>query len=448
MGLCISCVAQLACGMACGCCKGILNATMPQMSRIGHILVVGLTFLVAVILGKNYPDEINGYNSYSKVKLDTECTNGYDDDCIYRQLVYRASFALFLVFLILAVGSAASDFINKSFWTLKFFVPVALFVGFWWGDNSFFSGWAEVTRVLSFFWLLVQAFLLFDFAHDVHDVIMQKSDEADSGTDESGGRKWKAFYILLSLGCLTAVIVGLVFLFQDYAGCDLGAFFTSVTIVMGVITTCVSLLDVVRKGFLTPMVMFAYAVFMCWYALLSSPIESCNPTTFMNEGHKKDTALGVIICVTAAVLLYCVAYGTVILNVFNPEGEGVIVHGTGKSKTKTAGPELSGVLSGENKGDPENNDFDHKASVAAGDDDDEPSGTAHERVFFHVLMILLICYTTMILTSWGKTNGEPEGYGSNRVGNESMWLKILSQWVFIALQCRALWVAYQENSSA
>ena len=59
---------------------------------------------------------------------------------------------------------------------------------------------------------------------------------------------------------------------------------------------------------------------------------------------------------TAAVLLYCVAYGTVILNVFNPEGEGVIVHGTGKSKTKTAGPELSGVLSGENKGDPENNE--------------------------------------------------------------------------------------------
>ena len=27
--------------------------------------------------------------------------------------------------------------------------------------------------------------------------------------------------------------------------------------------------------------------------------------------------------------------------------------------------------------------------MAAGDDDDEPSGTAHERVFFHVLMILV-----------------------------------------------------------
>jgi hypothetical protein len=56
------------------------------------------------------------------------------------------------------------------------------------------------------------------------------------------------------------------------------------------------------------------------------------------------------------VLLYCVAYGTVILNVFNPEGEGVIVHGTGQSRTKTAGPELSGVLSGDKKGDPEDHE--------------------------------------------------------------------------------------------
>ncbi len=55
-------------------------------------------------------------------------------------------------------------------------------------------------------------------------------------------------------------------------------------------------------------------------------------------------------------LLYCVAYGTVILNVFNPEGEGVIVHGTGQSRTKTAGPELSGVLSGDKKGDPEDHE--------------------------------------------------------------------------------------------
>ena len=220
-----------------------------------------MTFLIASILGRDYPHKINGYNSYTEVKLGVDCTNGYLDDCIYRQLIYRASFALFLMFAILAVGSAASDAVNKKFWTLKFFAPVALFIGFWWGDNGFFSGFAEFTRVVSFFWLLVQAFLLFDFAHDIHDVIMAK---AEDGSDENNGRKWKFVYIVLFLGCLAAVIVGLIFLFQDYSNCDLGALFSSVTLIMGVITTLISVLDVVRKGVLTPLIMWAYATFMCW----------------------------------------------------------------------------------------------------------------------------------------------------------------------------------------
>jgi hypothetical protein len=238
---------------------------MPQMSRIGHILVIALTLIIAVILGKDYPNEINGYSSYTEVKLTTNCSSEFEDECIYRQLIYRATFSLFLMFLVLAMGSAASDFVNKSFWTLKFFAPVALFVGFWWGENDFFSGWAEFARVISFFWLLVQAFLLFDFAHDLHEVVMGKADDADGNNDEISVKKWKFFYIFLSLSFVTLIIIGLVYLFQDYSDCDLGAFFSSVTLVMGVITTAVSLLDVVRAGFLTPIIMFSYTTFMCWY---------------------------------------------------------------------------------------------------------------------------------------------------------------------------------------
>lgn len=39
-----------------------------------------------------------------------------------------------------------------------------------------------------------------------------------------------------------------------------------------------------------------------------------------------------------------------------------------------------------------------------------------------------------------------QGFGSERTGKESMWLKIVSQWVFIAIYCRALYVAYTHNS--
>jgi hypothetical protein len=385
-------------------------------------------------------------DAIQQVELSIDCSSGYEEDCIYRQLVYRATFALFLMFVVLALTSACSEMANKGFWPLKFFGPIAVFIGFWWGDNAFFSGWAEFTRVMSFFWLLVQAFLLFDFAHDLHEVVMQKANDADAESDDHGAKKWKLCYIVLSLGFTAATGTGLAFLFQDYAGCDLGAFFISVTLIMGVLTTVVSLLDVVRKGFLTPMIMFAYTTFMCWYALLSSPQEDCNPTFDENGGNKKETALTVIIIVTIVVLLYCSYFGTIILNAFSPEGESAMQYGS-KASAPAATPALNDVVTTDTRGEAAEGgsaSFNHTNSVSK-EAEGESSGTPHERVFFHVLMILLVCYCTMILTNWGKPNGAPEGYGSERVGDESMWLKILSQWVFIMLQCRALWVAFQDN---
>lgn len=40
------------------------------------------------------------------------------------------------------------------------------------------------------------------------------------------------------------------------------------------------------------------------------------------------------------------------------------------------------------------------------------SGTTHERVFFHVLMIFVSAYGAMFITSWGPTNGAPENSDS------------------------------------
>lgn len=80
-------------------------------------------------------------------------------------------------------------------------------------------------------------------------------------------------------------------------------------------------------------------------------------------------------------------------------------------------------------------------------DDENSSGTPQERVFFHVLMVLVSCYGAMILTNWGKTSGAKLAEGSDVVGNESMWLKIISQWIFIATYCRALHVFYNNNSA-
>jgi hypothetical protein len=150
----------------------------------------------------------------------------------------------------MAILCGVSDYVNRSLWILKFGAAIGVFIAFWWGSNSFFSGWAETARIISFFWLLIQGLLLLDLNHDIHDMLRDNDQHA--------------VYLGLSAVGFACAVIGLVFLFMDYTGCSLGMFFTVLTLVMGVITTLVSLLDSVNRGLLTPCLMFAYSVFLCW----------------------------------------------------------------------------------------------------------------------------------------------------------------------------------------
>jgi hypothetical protein len=245
--------------MGLSCFSGLFNASLSRATRFGHLCIVVTVFVIAIILGQSYPQDINGYNYYTKVDLLGGCSDEFQDSCIYRQLIYRAGFSLFIMFTALALVSGISDYVNKSFWIIKFGFGIGFFIAMWWVDNGVFSGWAEFARIVSFFWLLVQGLLLLDFSHDLHDILMVSPPE---GEEESSMPY--ILYMSYSGAAFGAAILGLVFLFKDYAGCELGMFFIVLTLIMGVITTGLSLLETVGKGLLTPCLMFAYSVFMCW----------------------------------------------------------------------------------------------------------------------------------------------------------------------------------------
>jgi hypothetical protein len=396
------------------------------------MLVVVVTLVLAVILGLGTPNSFAENNEYTGLQLTSGCSGEYQDNCIYRQLVYRASFSLSVVFTVLAVFVYCSDYSNRSFWVIKFASAIGFFIALWWGDNSFFSGWAEATRVFSFLWLLVQGLLFIDFAHDAHDIMMKETDDAENYFPQ-------VVYLTLSGGSMAAVIVGLVFLFKDYTGCDMGMFFTVTTLVVGVITTVLSVLDSVNKGLLTPCLVFAYSVFMCWYALLSNPNEACNPTAGDEHGGAIDTSIAVVASVSATIVLYCVVNGTRIVNVFDPRGEGVLQSYQPGSKAQQ---KLNATLTGASPGSAgEETSLAGTTSPSASLPEDA-SGSPIERVFFCGLMILVSCYSAMVLTNWGKTNGEPVAGGDIGVMYESQWFKIISQWLFLAFYLKVLHAAY------
>lgn len=114
--------------LACSCFMWLFDATLAQASRFGHILVIIVTFGLACFVGREYSQQVSTFSPFiGDIRLGNNCNSVYSDDCIYRQLVYRASLSLFLLFLLTTSLSFFTDSSNKSFWVMKFVFALGLF---------------------------------------------------------------------------------------------------------------------------------------------------------------------------------------------------------------------------------------------------------------------------------------------------------------------------------
>lgn len=469
MGALISCVALNMCEcafcMACGCCSGIVNLTLSQMARMGHLIVYILIFVLALVLGRHFQQNIVAESSFTYYVVDVSnslnidtmydgCNTDYMEECVFRQLIYRASCTLTLFFGVMMVLTSCSDYLNRSMWALKLIVSTGLFVAFWWGSNGFFSGWAEMCRWISFIWLLIQGLLMLDIGFDMHDIILTVAGNPDDWVAPLA----KTGYIVLALGFLACAISAFVEVFDNFSGCDTGHAFAVITVVITVIQTVLSMLNIVNRGILTPCFMMAYAAFMCWYALLSSPDAGCNTSADTNNTEEKNTGVIILSIISLGTLLFCVVNGSVLMQIFMINGQGVLEtnYGAGSSSVplKQNGS-LDGVLMGETETSAPS-EAPHQQRASQGQSNPymtehppDASGGPRERMFFHALMMVASCYGAMVLTNWGKTDGSPEGVdnGEQYAGNTSMWLKILSQWVFLGIYFKALHASYLNEQS-
>jgi hypothetical protein len=58
---------------------------------------------------------------------------------------------------------------------------------------------------------------------------------------------------------------------------------------------------------------------------------------------------------------------------------------------------------------------------------------------FHLLLALAGAYMAMVITNWGNPDGVPDGKTDATAGRESMWLKIVAQWLTMLLYMWSLW---------
>ena len=406
---------------------------------MSHFLIIVVTFSLAVVLGQ-YSTELVEYQEISKIKIALDCDEAHLSVCVHRQLLYRASLSLFLLFVVLCALSYFSSWVDRSFWPLKFAAAIGMFVAFLWVDNATFATWAACSQILSFFWLLAQGLLVLELGYLIHDVIMQAAANEESRGDS---RKYLVLYLLCSCALLSAVVVGLTYLFSaPYSGCELGRFLSITTLVAGILTTLVSLLQVVNKGLLTPSFMFAYSVLLCWYSLLSSPDVKCNPFAAT-----QDSSLMVeffLASISAAIILFCVCWGSKILQIFNPNGDPLFGGGDDDARR-----DLEVILVAKEGGATKKaSELPYTTAAGAGAEEhgEDQGPEIQERVFFLALMALSSAFFGMVLTSFGAADGSPLAKNVE-ASNESLWLKTVAQWIFIGLYIKTLHAAYISNNN-
>ena len=415
-----------------------------------------------------------------------KCTDeGLDQsrkNCISNYTVYRLSFALAMFFLAICVGSICSTMVHRGLWVIKIIAYLVLVTATFFIPNDFFYGYEWVARVLSAFFLVLQIVILIDFCYDLSEFIMDKAEE-DNGVARDdpkaccncGPTGWKVVFLVLSGLCLVTAIVGVVLLFVHFGQCGHNIAFIVITIVLGVATTILSLLNQVNGGLLTPSAVFAYSTYMCYQALSAQPNTSitarCNP---LKGAAGENTDVGGVIVglvIAACALTWTTARTTNSApNLFkrgdHPNAEGK------NNNNKGGGGEGTEMTPQQRKKEREErkkrraqekagkgNEIAHDGTAAGEDDvavqieptqaagstpdpnttsadgdtiDAEPSTGKQGAWFFHLIMFLGAVYSAMLITKW--THFDPNvAHYSDAEDNTSMWVKIIAQWVTYAI---------------
>ena len=237
-------------------------------------------------------------------------------ECVGNYFVYRASFTLTIFYIVLVFATAALTVAHNGCWAFKFGIYGIGFVLTFFLPNPIFYIFAGFARAFSIIFILLQIFILVDFAFEWWEDFMKK---IKTSADEPipflcchvTSLGLKCLFITSCIGLFLCGIIGSILLYALYSGgkndvtgedesCGLNILFTTITLLLGILAIVCGGIDLKGApsiGLLVPNVVFSYCVYITWTAAINNPEKGCNPTagSFGSDG-------GMIffgICVTA-----------------------------------------------------------------------------------------------------------------------------------------------------
>ncbi|XP_018345903.1 PREDICTED: serine incorporator 1 isoform X2 [Trachymyrmex septentrionalis] len=447
MGLACS-TAQLAClcgSTACSfCCSQCPSCRNSTSTRIMYALLLLLgTIAACITLAPGLQNALKKvpFCANSSTYVPSEIIPSLDCDFAVGYLaVYRICFILSLYFFLMSVimirVKSSRDpraAIQNGFWAIKYLLIIGGIIGaFFIPERSFGSTWMYFGMLGGFLFIIIQLILIVDFAHSWADAWVGTYEETES-------KGWYAALLGASVFNYALSITGVVLLYVYYthpSGCALNKFFISFNLILCVIASIVSILPNVqehqpRSGLLQSSIVTLYVVYLTWSGIANSPDLACNPgflpgisnhdvntqknrVTFDNE-----SIIGLIIWFS------CVLYSSLRTASKSSKitmSENVLVQDNGAVRNAAEQSLIGNEVEGRNPDAEDGNE----AKVW----DNEEEKVAYNWSFFHLMFALATLYVMMTLTNWYKPNSSLETLNAN---NASMWVKIISSWMCLAL---------------
>jgi hypothetical protein len=347
--------------------------------------------------------------------------------CVGYLAVYRISFALFLFYMlhcVLLLCRGCGETLNEANFVVQGVLYFVILLGCWFiPQEPIFDIFVHVSRVASGLFLLLQICLFIDFAMRWNE---------DWTSEEKDWRKAVIFVsVFIYMCCLACFVLGLTYFGLD--GCGTNKFFIVFTLMFTFTFSVISMTEYNKSNasFLSSAVVSIYMYYLLFSSMMSNPDLACNP--YHQSGEAAQIGIGLVI--SAASITYAGYSLATAGSLWGPTEDDA----NSDHSESLASPD---VETGDKAADAA-----AKADAAKDKKADDKEASDHEKrvasiaedkrnAKFHFFMSITAMYMAMLLTSWGSHQSSLDGKDpTNDLNDESMWIKIVTQWVTGLLYC-------------
>lgn len=254
------------------------------------------------------------------------------------------------------------------------------------------------------------------------------------------GRKWLSAILLFCAIFFLGAVAALIYMFTEFTGCATNNAFISLTLIFCILLPMAQLTG--NEGnLLSVSCISAWAVFLCYTAVIKNPDTTCNPKA--GESSPISIAYGLILTLIS---LSWAGWS------YTAEDKLTDSHDAAANATRDEAALNSGSKDERNESDSrtkrdvtgvvvtqtgsDNTTVEENhipADIASTDNQVPPSTKSSNAWKLNVALAVVSCWCAMTLTQWGVVEANDGTIAQRNVGYISMWVIIGAQWFIMTL---------------